>query len=77
MSELTTKRSEAGEDLSQEERNLLSVAYKNVVGSKRSSWRVLSGLEGKYDEGRKALVTEYKETIRRELEAICTEVTVS
>ena len=77
MSELTTKRSEAGEDLSQEERNLLSVAYKNVVGSKRSSWRVLSGLESKYDEGRSALVAEYKDTIKRELEAICTEVTVS
>ena len=28
--------------LTQEERNLLSVAYKNVVGARRASWRVLS-----------------------------------
>ena len=34
---------EAG--LSNEERNLLSVAYKNVVGSKRSAWRVITSLE--------------------------------
>uniref|UniRef100_A0A8C2FNZ5 14-3-3 domain-containing protein n=1 Tax=Cyprinus carpio TaxID=7962 RepID=A0A8C2FNZ5_CYPCA len=26
-------------ELSNEERNLLSVAYKNVVGARRSSWR--------------------------------------
>uniref|UniRef100_A0A8B9JS33 14-3-3 domain-containing protein n=1 Tax=Astyanax mexicanus TaxID=7994 RepID=A0A8B9JS33_ASTMX len=29
-------------ELSNEERNLLSVAYKNVVGARRSSWRVVS-----------------------------------
>lgn len=28
-----------------DERNLLSVAYKNVVGSKRSAWRIISSLE--------------------------------
>uniref|UniRef100_A0A673VHU7 14-3-3 domain-containing protein n=1 Tax=Suricata suricatta TaxID=37032 RepID=A0A673VHU7_SURSU len=30
---------EQGAELSNEERNLLSVAYKNVVGARRSSWR--------------------------------------
>merc|ERR1712064_136601 len=30
---------ETGIELSNEERNLLSVAYKNVVGARRSSWR--------------------------------------
>jgi len=38
--------------LSNEERNLLSVAYKNVVGTRRSSWRVISSIEqkvGTYD----------------------------
>ena len=34
-----------GEELSIEERNLLSVAYKNVIGARRASWRVLSSLE--------------------------------
>ncbi|KAK7884899.1 hypothetical protein WMY93_028022 [Mugilogobius chulae] len=34
-------------ELSNEERNLLSVAYKNVVGARRSSWRVISSIEQK------------------------------
>ncbi len=34
-------------ELSNEERNLLSVAYKNVVGARRSSWRVVSSIEQK------------------------------
>ena len=31
--------------LSVEERNLLSVAYKNAVGSRRASWRIVSSVE--------------------------------
>ncbi|CAO2623660.1 14-3-3 protein zeta/delta [Lemmus lemmus] len=38
---------EQGAELSNEERNLLSVAYKNVVGALRSSWRVISSIEQK------------------------------
>lgn len=33
------------QQLSVEERNLLSVAYKNVIGSRRASWRVVSSIE--------------------------------
>ncbi len=33
--------------LSDEERNLLSVAYKNIIGARRASWRILSSLEEK------------------------------
>ena len=36
-------------ELSVEERNLLSVAYKNVIGSRRASWRVISSIENKGD----------------------------
>ena len=32
-------------ELSVEERNLLSVAYKNAVGSRRASWRIISNVE--------------------------------
>lgn len=31
-----------GANLTVEERNLLSVAYKNSVGTRRSAWRVMS-----------------------------------
>ncbi|KAL8239268.1 hypothetical protein R6Q59_015835 [Mikania micrantha] len=34
-------------ELTVEERNLLSVGYKNVVGSRRASWRILSSIEQK------------------------------
>ena len=34
-------------ELTVEERNLLSVAYKNVIGARRASWRILSSLEEK------------------------------
>ena len=33
-----------GSELSLEERNILSVAYKNVVGTRRAAWRVLSSI---------------------------------
>lgn len=35
------------QELTVEERNLLSVAYKNVIGSRRASWRVVSSIEQK------------------------------
>lgn len=34
-------------DLSVEERNLLSVAYKNTIGTRRTAWRALSSIEKK------------------------------
>ena len=36
-----------GVDLTVEERNLLSVAYKNVIGARRASWRIVSSIETK------------------------------
>ena len=33
-----------GSDLKEEERNLVSVAYKNTVGSRRTAWRALSSI---------------------------------
>ncbi|XP_076593358.1 14-3-3 protein beta/alpha-B-like [Chaetodon auriga] len=64
------------EELSNEERNLLSVAYKNVVGARRSSWRVVSSIEQKAEgcEKKKQMAKEYRENIESELENICREV---
>lgn len=65
-----------GGALTNEERNLLSVAYKNVVGARRSSWRVISSVEQKADvsEKKQAMAKEYRETIEKELKDICNEV---
>jgi 14-3-3 protein epsilon len=36
-----------GQELKDEERNLLSIAYKNTVGSRRTAWRALTAYEMK------------------------------
>ena len=60
--------------LTVEERNLLSVAYKNVIGSRRASWRIVSSLEQKESEGSKAdIIRDCKKVIEKEL----TEITKS
>ena len=64
-----------GKDLGNEERNLLSVAYKNVVGARRSAWRIISSLEQKSEGGNKAeLAEEYRKKIKGELKEKCEEV---
>lgn len=59
-------------DLTDEERNLLSVAYKNVIGSRRSSWRTVT--EPIEDSKYTALVNGFKVQIENELERICSEI---
>lgn len=67
-----------GQALSNEERNLLSVAYKNVVGARRSSWRVISSIESKTDgsERKQSMSKEYREKVEKELRDICYDVLV-
>ncbi|GFO22002.1 endonuclease-reverse transcriptase [Plakobranchus ocellatus] len=61
--------------LTQEKRNLLSVAYKNVVGARRSSWRVICMIEQKADEAkRKSTAEEFRLKVEKELDATCDEV---
>lgn len=70
---------ETGVELSNEERNLLSVAYKNVVGARRSSWRVISSIEQKTEgsERKQQMAKEYREKVEKELREICYDVLVS
>uniref|UniRef100_A0A8C0RSB8 14-3-3 domain-containing protein n=1 Tax=Canis lupus familiaris TaxID=9615 RepID=A0A8C0RSB8_CANLF len=67
---------EQGAELPNEERNLLSVAYKNVVGAPRSSWRVISSIEQQTEgaEKKQQMVREYREKIENELRDLCNDV---
>lgn len=65
-------------ELTPEERNLFSVGYKNVIGSARASWRIVSSVEEKEEsEGNAAnvaLTRRYKQKIEDEITSICEEV---
>jgi len=74
MNSLVTKKCERGDILDLEQRNLLSVAYKNVVGSKRSSWRTLTS--GNFAGVSPEAVQKYLEVVEKELENACNEVLV-
>lgn len=64
---------DAENQLSIEERNLLSVAYKNIVGAKRSSWRVISSIEQKATD-KETMAKSYRGKIETELKDVCNEV---
>ncbi|XP_041377202.1 14-3-3 protein beta/alpha-1-like [Gigantopelta aegis] len=70
------KVTEQDKQLSTEKRNLLSVAYKNVVGARRSSWRVVCMIEKtKADNpAKKEAAKEFKKKIEEELNKTCHEV---
>ena len=62
----------------EEERNLLSVAYKNLVGLRRASFKALSAMETKAtDEHLKKLAKQYKERVFGDLRGKCEEILVS
>jgi len=65
-------------DLTVEERNLLSVAYKNVIGARRASWRIVTSIEQKEESKGNStqvgLIKEYRQKIEAELAKICEDI---
>merc|ERR1712038_1720316 len=65
-------------ELTVEERNLLSVAYKNVIGARRASWRIVSSIETKEEnrgsEDKCAMIKSYRQSVEKELKDICQDI---
>ncbi|KAG7032251.1 14-3-3-like protein GF14 iota, partial [Cucurbita argyrosperma subsp. argyrosperma] len=65
-------------ELTMEERNLLSVGYKNVIGARRASWRIMSSIEqkeeSKSNENNVKLIKGYRQKVEEELSKICTDI---
>ncbi|XP_068677727.1 uncharacterized protein [Montipora capricornis] len=75
MKQIAEDMGKEEQGLSTEERNLLSVAYKNVIGARRASWRVLSSLEKNNPDPQKAkIIKDYREKVEQELRDICNEI---
>ena len=68
----------SGMEMTVEERNLLSVAYKNVIGARRAAWRIISSLEQKGkdsgNDGKCESIRNYREKVESELQDICKEI---
>eukprot|EP00178_Gracilaria_changii_P004277 TRINITY_DN1673_c0_g2_i1.p1 TRINITY_DN1673_c0_g2~~TRINITY_DN1673_c0_g2_i1.p1 ORF type:complete len:261 (+),score=53.65 TRINITY_DN1673_c0_g2_i1:38-784(+) len=65
-------------ELTVEERNLLSVAYKNVVGARRASWRIITSIEAKEEqkgnETHVKIIREYRAKVEKELQEVCKDI---
>lgn len=81
MTTLANKKIEEKKPLNKEQRNQLSVAFKNVVGTKRQAWRTLTDVDNiivdSDDDDKKDnndLKTKYCEKVAAETEVTCLEV---
>jgi len=67
-----------GVELTVEERNLLSVAYKNVIGARRASWRIISSIEQKEEtkgnEQHLPKIKQYRQKVENELGDVCSDI---
>jgi len=78
MADFMMKVGKTGAELSVEERNLLSVAYKNAVGSRRAAWRIITSVEQKETSKGNAenasWAKEFCGKVEKELQTICDDI---
>ncbi|KAI8359081.1 14-3-3-like protein [Choanephora cucurbitarum] len=78
MVQFTKEVAKMGIELTVEERNLLSVAYKNVIGARRASWRIVSSIEQKEESKSNTAQVEkikaYRQKIETELQEVCQDI---
>eukprot|EP00188_Purpureofilum_apyrenoidigerum_P002694 Plantae.Rhodophyta-Purpureofilum_apyrenoidigerum.ctg27624.p1 GENE.Plantae.Rhodophyta-Purpureofilum_apyrenoidigerum.ctg27624~~Plantae.Rhodophyta-Purpureofilum_apyrenoidigerum.ctg27624.p1 ORF type:complete len:250 (+),score=77.99 Plantae.Rhodophyta-Purpureofilum_apyrenoidigerum.ctg27624:216-965(+) len=78
MTKIALITGDSTEELSVEERNLLSVAYKNMIGGLRSSWRVINSYEqksiSKGNDKDASVDKSYRERIEVELKDTCEKI---
>jgi hypothetical protein len=67
MVESMKKVAKMDQELTVEERNLLSVAYKNLIGARRASWRIITNIESKEENksenNKTALTKKYRSQV--------------
>lgn len=78
MKRVASELSDQARELTVEERNLLSVAYKYVISASRASWRIVSSIEQKEElngnKARVSMIKGYREKIESELAKICKDI---
>jgi 14-3-3 protein epsilon len=78
MVESMKKVAKMDQELTVEERNLLSVAYKNLIGARRASWRIITNIESKEESksenSKMALIKKYRSQVEKELRDICQDI---
>jgi 14-3-3 protein epsilon len=78
MVESMKKVAKTDQELTVEERNLLSVAYKNLIGARRASWRIITNIESKEENksenSKMAMTKKYRSQVEKELRDICQDI---
>ena len=78
MVEAMKKVAQMDVELTVEERNLVSVGYKNVIGARRASWRILSSIEQKEEskgnEENVKRIQNYRKRVEDELAKVCNDI---
>lgn len=76
MVEFMKKLARMDVDMSAEERHLFSVGFKNTIGAKRASWRIICSHEQKVPTGGQTggMIYGYKKKVEDELRKVCNEV---